>query len=296
MCEIKKEEGKFCRNCKINKPLTEYHKSNKSIDGYQWQCIQCHRNRFCKKKYGVELNELTSLECNTCKIIKPIIDFNKSSKRVSGRQLNCKSCESQYYVSSISWKPEKEEITLDSIRSCKGCAKEQIVSEFPKQKGNHLDKSYFCAQCTYKFKKKYAKNKRGHKCMRCEIVKPITEYPMAIRVGRVCNSCIEKFDIKLKQNEKRKFNTKYTVKDEYGNEYKDYIKKVSFISAGEAATKRWQVVKMKDDGKMMQCENCWEYRITTFLCDMVDATKCCSTCIKNNGWQDLVVKRGKMLK
>lgn len=110
-------KNKICTNCKISKPLNEFHKRKNSKDGYDHHCKICgnsrHRDKYkndleyqerCKKKnfinlYKLSVDELNELyKINNCEICNKkfeskrltFIDHNHLTGNVRG--LLCPKC------------------------------------------------------------------------------------------------------------------------------------------------------------------------------------------------------------
>jgi len=84
---------KTCSKCKIEKPLTEFHKRNNRPSGYASSCKKCRtkekrspdyiRNYDLKKSYGITLDDYNSMfeeqggKCAICKIHLNDIRYGK---------------------------------------------------------------------------------------------------------------------------------------------------------------------------------------------------------------------------
>ena len=46
MSAVVVEEAKACSTCRVEKPLTEYHRSLRAADGRQWKCKECFKAHY----------------------------------------------------------------------------------------------------------------------------------------------------------------------------------------------------------------------------------------------------------
>jgi len=98
-------QSKTCSKCKVEKDVTEFHKSKKEPCGYKSRCKSCrnqdNRNRRLFNKVKKELTSIKvqdprmnpiERECKTCNEVKPLDSFNKSNRHKLGRMYECKAC------------------------------------------------------------------------------------------------------------------------------------------------------------------------------------------------------------
>ena len=89
-----------CKNCKIEKPLNEYHKDFRTANGYRVMCAVCRRHhqsitRLPKREYRLLLEKQNSC-CAICginvnELSKELsVDHNHETHKVRG--LLCNSC------------------------------------------------------------------------------------------------------------------------------------------------------------------------------------------------------------
>ena len=96
--------GRACTKCGEWKPMTEYHKTKRNIDGYQGLCKACHkegtRNTDYIRKFGITLEDYNKMfadqegKCGICG--KHQLDKNLSvdhdHKTMEVRGLLCQPC------------------------------------------------------------------------------------------------------------------------------------------------------------------------------------------------------------
>ena len=149
-----KMTDKICISCKINKPLSEFHKSKTNKDKHHKQCKIC---RSTKKplpfiKAGMKL-------CSRCKIEKELSYFSKTTGIKSGLASWCKEC------SSIVAKNKRKPITearleakarfnsTEGYRTCTKCDIEQPIANFRRCGGSKNSRRSDCKTCTDKINK-----------------------------------------------------------------------------------------------------------------------------------------------
>jgi hypothetical protein len=82
---------RVCSTCKIEKPLSEFHKDTTHGGGYQYYCKSCRAVRPPRKSPQTIERKI----CNNCGVEKPVTEFY-SSKR-DGISHVCKKCEKDLY-------------------------------------------------------------------------------------------------------------------------------------------------------------------------------------------------------
>jgi hypothetical protein len=81
------ELNKICKNCKVNKNISEFHKNGNSFHPYCKPCRTIIRSAVRTKK-PTEGNRI----CATCKISFDVSNFHGDISHPSGLQSSCKSC------------------------------------------------------------------------------------------------------------------------------------------------------------------------------------------------------------
>lgn len=91
------ELNKTCKNCKINKNISEFHKNG---NGFHPSCKPCRSilRRAVRTKKPTEGNRI----CGTCNISFDVSNFHGDISHPSGLQSSCKSCHSIKSKKSIS--------------------------------------------------------------------------------------------------------------------------------------------------------------------------------------------------
>ena len=107
--------NKTCTKCKIEKDISEFHKSKNIKSGYKPRCKMCRStdHKIYNKKYKQKISihyknsrkkiknrnllnlpeHATNKICFVCKKLKPICRFSKDITRIDGYKYKCKSCE-----------------------------------------------------------------------------------------------------------------------------------------------------------------------------------------------------------
>lgn len=78
---------KKCTRCDVEKPLYQFNKNKRSIDGRYKVCIKCRYG------YKQELQSETDKRCNTCTLIKSETEFFFINNKKHIRDSDCKECD-----------------------------------------------------------------------------------------------------------------------------------------------------------------------------------------------------------
>jgi hypothetical protein len=93
---------KLCTTCKVEKPLTEFHKNKSKPDGHALQCKSCKKvavakSGFNKKFNGPKIPAVCNVkQCTKCKVVRSVEDFRVSNRSDSGFASSCKLCDKDY--------------------------------------------------------------------------------------------------------------------------------------------------------------------------------------------------------
>lgn len=88
---------KICASCKLEKPLSEFHKMSASPDGYRPSCKVCRKERDNQPKIILQRPLfIFSKVCARCQEEKPIEQFNRMSDTKDGYHVHCRHCQSEY--------------------------------------------------------------------------------------------------------------------------------------------------------------------------------------------------------
>lgn len=87
---------KQCTVCKENKQLDQFHRNNKSADGYGFRCKPCtsiyYKGYNASRKTANARYEVKSKACRECGLEKPISQFGKKSTSLDKYNIYCKPC------------------------------------------------------------------------------------------------------------------------------------------------------------------------------------------------------------
>lgn len=89
---------KVCRTCKENKPLIEFNKNKRQIDGYAKVCRTCdkaYNKANYRLRHPVETIQEGHKKCSGCQQIKPNTEYNRRGS--DKLQPECKTCASMRY-------------------------------------------------------------------------------------------------------------------------------------------------------------------------------------------------------
>lgn len=90
------EMEKTCHTCKAAKPVSDFWKAVKSVDGLNWSCKSCIKIRRIElsKSKSVSQDANTKI-CRGCKQAKPFTEFYAEKKGTHGLKGKCKQCYEQ---------------------------------------------------------------------------------------------------------------------------------------------------------------------------------------------------------
>lgn len=112
------DNKKLCAKCKKLLPITSFRKDRYQPNNLDYYCKECRNNltNFTNKDkdkdkkqnsstnksqaFGISktrnpiiyVNGVASLRCKVCETVKPLDDFHRASKNISGRMNICKKC------------------------------------------------------------------------------------------------------------------------------------------------------------------------------------------------------------
>lgn len=119
---------KVCAMCKIEKPLTEFHKMKSNSDGFRNSCKSCRRERSLHPVIDQQPLFLLSKTCTKCSVEKDIEEFNKMASGRHGYHSHCKQCQSEY----------NHQHRIDNLRSYRERA--HIKNAKPETKARQMEK------------------------------------------------------------------------------------------------------------------------------------------------------------
>ena len=102
---------KKCSKCRTNKPLNQFHKNARSVDGVNAYCKVCSsaysKTRYTKKLPSIVKTAKTK-ECRICHHVLPMTDFTK--RKGGNAETYCRSCMKAYNRKRV---VERHGITLE---------------------------------------------------------------------------------------------------------------------------------------------------------------------------------------
>src|SRR4051812_8271562 len=84
---------KTCRHCGEEKPLTGFYKQNGNPQVYRADCIACMRAEAQSRRRRRQNAPRTERRCPKCITLRPVAQFGKDERRLSGVALICVHCE-----------------------------------------------------------------------------------------------------------------------------------------------------------------------------------------------------------
>lgn len=143
--------------------------------------------------------------CTKCKNLKPLKDFTKSSRLLSGYEAVCKECA----------RAPKVDLKLHkslTIKECFRCKQEKPVKEFGTTKNNKDGYLTSCKLCLKKDREGCADLDQEQSCSSCSKVYKLSEYPKksSCKTGRSkkCRDCIRKVSNASRDKEKARLRMK----------------------------------------------------------------------------------------
>jgi hypothetical protein len=104
---------KVCKHCGVEKPVGEFYTCRSMADGYLSKCKRCRNDIENAKQAQKRLLRppkpvqpvRTSKPCSKCAVEKPLADFFKDGRDLTGRTSACKLCESERKKAAYSVNP-----------------------------------------------------------------------------------------------------------------------------------------------------------------------------------------------
>jgi hypothetical protein len=174
--------------CGKDKDITEFDKVGryessicKECYRVKITCIKCNKDKriimFDKDSNICKVCSATNRKCNTCKIVLPIIEFEKSGLGYSNK---CNKC-------------------LTTIKKCESCD-ETDISKFNIHNTNPLKYSKHCITCeAASIADKLALVDSFIICKQCNVNLSKENYGVyAGKVNKICKGCLGEIDLRLK--------------------------------------------------------------------------------------------------
>lgn len=135
---------KICSNCKLEKPLTEYHKKG---NGFRSHCKTCRSKGGRLKSKEIDDTKL----CLRCKEYKNINLFNFKSSKTGKKKETCRYCESLKHKTKYGITTEQyKQMLVDQNNLCKICNLPESSGRELYVDHNHLTnevRGLLCNQC-----------------------------------------------------------------------------------------------------------------------------------------------------
>jgi len=140
-------DKKKCINCLNVLFLTNFDASS-TTDGYAHICRVCLH----KDVINVPSTDITEKKCSCCKQEKEINEFSKCSTSISGYFAYCRECNKvknkQYRINKKKKIEEEPDMKIEvTDKKCVRCNKEQIISEYWKDKNSKDGHAGTCKSC-----------------------------------------------------------------------------------------------------------------------------------------------------
>jgi len=161
-------ETKVCSKCKIEKPLSEFHKQKSGKYGVHGWCKTCFSNWQKEHRYRGERKTpilyMTKI-CPICKTEKPILDFYKDKRQ--GIRPRCKSCSK---LDATNWRKSKSipKVKLTDIEK----RERQNTYQREYRKTHKYQKNYQKETCNF-LKKHHEELKDDPDHLSCDFLKKI---------------------------------------------------------------------------------------------------------------------------
>lgn len=83
--------SKVCRECKIERPISDFGKRSRETDGFYNHCKFCLRNAIERRRVEFS-SQNVSKGCKTCGEIKALSEFGKRHDNPDGYEPHCREC------------------------------------------------------------------------------------------------------------------------------------------------------------------------------------------------------------
>ena len=100
---------------------------------------------------------MTSKRCNTCKIEKPIREFNRHSGLKDGLQPKCRQCTSEYTQYYKEKRKAEGVLVMVGSKVCARCNMEKPRSSYNKRTVSRDGLGIYCKTCVRLLRSKYAR-------------------------------------------------------------------------------------------------------------------------------------------
>ena len=140
---------KNCRICKIEKPLTDYHRQPKGADGYEASCKEC-RNRMKRESKYVDGEK----QCTKCRKFKKLTEYCLKAGERSGYNRQCKQCAALYQKNRNAARAKPKNPHKIGQKTCSGCGQTKDYSSFPRSRSCRDGYVAKCKSCYTTTKKK----------------------------------------------------------------------------------------------------------------------------------------------
>ena len=145
----------------------------------------------------------TSVKCNHCRLMLPLEDY-PNRKRGTGKTVNCIKCTEKHTKmlrerqsrSAEEIKEYQLEYYPNGLYKCFTCNKEKPFVAFPTHKANNFGIDASCKECAAekaKKRKSLPKGTEPTKCVKCEQVKPGSDFNKTVRfasgIDSHCSTC-----------------------------------------------------------------------------------------------------------
>lgn len=182
-------EKKNCFTCGLEKPIAEFCRNRRKIDGYDGRCRPCHKEASKKRQTKIADHlatnpELpTEKECYRCKKTKSMSDYCISKNRFDGRHTECKACTNERDDERTAKRQKsraKSPPILPENKICTRCGVKKLVEDFGKSERMVDGIHGWCAECVRKSNAEYrgrktdivldAKLQQGNSCAQCKVI------------------------------------------------------------------------------------------------------------------------------
>lgn len=144
-------DKKNCTKCKIEKSFSEFCLDNRSKDKHSSQCKECKSINTQENHIKIKSTSriiVTEKRCLTCKVIKIISDFGKSSKTKDRLKSNCKACRSMQAKNRNSTLKNRTEFPEIKEKYCPQCKNICPIEEFRISKNRVIGYETYCKKCS----------------------------------------------------------------------------------------------------------------------------------------------------
>ena|SRR3990167_9115190 len=154
--------NRVCRECKENKPITDFARNSMSTDGHIWICKPCYhkvygeRIKIANRNYRIKLRPI--LQKKTATSVRRRRKLNLEKYRKAGRERYKRDYHISKTATKVRWAIENGKLIKPRYCSCCGC--ERKIQAHHEDYSKPYNVIWLCSSChgfLHAYKKNYKK-------------------------------------------------------------------------------------------------------------------------------------------